>query len=62
MATEDSPTGSRPPVKRPPPKGRQVGVAATAWHQGLWCERVDPGELSRFIDDHRNKGPERIPH
>ena len=39
-----------------------VRVAATAWHQRLLCDEVDPAVLARFIDEYRNNGPERIPH
>ncbi|MGH9149843.1 MAG: DUF3105 domain-containing protein, partial [Acidimicrobiales bacterium] len=37
-------------------------VAAAAWHRRLLCPRAEPEPLSRFVDEFRNKGPERVPH
>jgi hypothetical protein len=33
-------------------------VAATAWGQRLLCERVEPGPLDRFAEEHVGGGPE----
>jgi hypothetical protein len=37
-------------------------VAATAWGKRLLCGTVDSAPLERFIEEYRNKGPEKIPH
>jgi hypothetical protein len=37
-------------------------VAATAWGRRTLCDGVDQGKLSSFIEDFRNKAPEKIPH
>jgi hypothetical protein len=37
-------------------------VAATAWGRRMLCDGVDRKQLSSFIEDYRNKAPEKIPH
>lgn len=39
-----------------------VPVAATAWHQRLLCDEVEPEALAIFVENARNKGPEDVPH
>jgi hypothetical protein len=37
-------------------------VAATAWHQRLLCDAVEPESLTTFVRETRNEGPEAVPH
>lgn len=36
------------------------GVAATAWGKRLICSSFEPESLERFIEEYRDKGPERF--
>lgn len=45
-----------------PRPSQPVPVAATAWHQRLLCDEVEPDALAAFVRNARNKGPEDVPH
>ncbi|HEX2040985.1 MAG TPA: DUF3105 domain-containing protein [Acidimicrobiales bacterium] len=46
-------------VERP---SLSVPVAATAWGHRLLCEEPDVAALSEFVEERRNKAPEKVPH
>jgi hypothetical protein len=37
-------------------------VAATAWEKRLLCSATEPDVLARFVEEHRNDGPEDVAH
>lgn len=45
-----------------PRPSMETPVAATAWHRRLLCGAAEPDVLTRFTDEYRNDGPERVPH
>jgi hypothetical protein len=34
-------------------------IAVTAWHHRLLCKRIDAAAIAKFIEDFRDKGPEK---